>query len=121
GGAAGDSSGGIGTGADSFGGTASGFTTDDLTLYTNHVAPFVLGTVKMFGGKLTVTPQFRLQVMNFIGYQGTPDAFSRTFVSPEPRLALRYQLTPRIAIKAAAGLYAQPPSPEMFSKAFGNP
>ena len=48
--------------------------------------------------------------MTFAGYQGMPASFARGFVSPEPRLALRYQLTPRVAhqrrggaLRAAAG------------------
>ena len=59
--------------------------------------------------------------MAFTGYQGTPDAFSRAYVSPEPRLAVRYQVSPRWVVKAGAGLYAQPPDATAFSQAFGNP
>jgi outer membrane receptor protein involved in Fe transport len=59
--------------------------------------------------------------MTFAGYQGMPASFARGFVSPEPRLALRYQLTPHVALKGAVGLYAQPPDPTAFSQDFGNP
>jgi TonB family protein len=104
-----------------FSGAGSGYSVDDLTLYTNHVAPFVTATLAFFERRLTVTPQFRLQVMTFAGYQGTPASFDRAFVSPEPRLAVRYQLTPRVALKGAVGLYAQPPDPSAFSRDFGNP
>jgi TonB family protein len=104
-----------------FGGSVSGYTTDHLVLYTNHVAPFAGGTLMLAARRLTVTPQFRLQVMTFAGYQGTPESFSRGYVSPEPRLTVRYQVSPRWAVKAAAGLYAQPPDPTAFSRAFGNP
>src|SRR5262249_41148840 len=48
-------------------------------------------------------------------------AFSSTFVLPEPRLALRWQLTSSLALKAAAGLYDQPPAPQDLSAVFGNP
>lgn len=113
-------SGGIGANG-GFSGSASGFATDDLTLYTNNVAPFVTATWAVLGRRLTITPQFRLQVMTFAGYQGEPGAFARGFVSPEPRLALRYRLTPRVALKGAVGLYAQPPDPTAFSSVFGNP
>jgi hypothetical protein len=85
------------------------------------VAPFVSGTFALFGRRLTVTPQFRLQVLTFAGYLGTPASFSRGFVSPEPRLALRYQVSAGLALKAAVGLYAQPPDSTAFSSAFGNP
>ena len=104
-----------------FSGAGSGYAIDDLTLYTNNVAPFVTATLAFFGRRFTVTPQFRLQVMTFAGYQGMPASFDRAFVSPEPRLALRYQLTPRVALKGAVGLYAQPPDPTAFSQDFGNP
>ena len=104
-----------------FSGAGSGYAIDNLTLYTNNIAPFVTATLAFFGGRFTVTPQFRLQVMTFAGYQGTPASFDRGFVSPEPRLALRYQLTPRVALKGAVGLYAQPPDPTAFSRDFGNP
>jgi hypothetical protein len=70
---------------------------------------------------LTITPQFRLQVMSFAGYQGTPESFARGYVSPEPRLTVRYQLTPHVAVRCAVGLYAQPPDPTAFSRPFGNP
>ena len=104
-----------------FSGAGSGYAIDDLTLYTNNIAPFVTATLAFFGRRFTVTPQFRLQVMTFAGYQGMPASFARAFVSPEPRLALRYQLTPRVALKGAVGLYAQPPDPTAFSRDFGNP
>jgi TonB family protein len=104
-----------------FGSSATGFTTDHLILYTNHVAPFAAANLSLLDGRLTVVPQFRLQVMTFVGYQGQPGAFARGFVSPEPRLAVRYQLRPHWAVKAAAGLYAQPPDPTTFSIPFGNP
>src|SRR5262249_12034271 len=104
-----------------FGGSVSGFASDDLTLYTNHVAPFVTATWALFDRRLTVTPQFRLQGMTFARYQGTPAAVAPRFVSPEPRLALRYRLSPRVALKGAVGLYAQPPDPTAFSSVFGNP
>ncbi len=86
-----------------FAGSASGYTADHLILYTNYVAPFATATVALFDRRLTVTPQFRLQVMTFTGYQGTPDAFSHTYVSPEPRLALRYQVSPRWVAKGGGG------------------
>jgi len=104
-----------------FNGSGSGYTTDHLILYANHVAPFGGATLSLAGGRLTITPQLRLQVMTFAGYQGTPEAFARGYVSPEPRLTVRYQLTPRWAVRGAAGLYAQPPDPTAFSRPFGDP
>ena len=116
----GTGSGGLGANG-GFNGTGSGYAIDNLTLYTNNIAPFLTATLAFFDHRLTVTPQFRLQVMTFVGYQGMPASFARAFVSPEPRLALRYQLTPHLALKGAVGLYAQPPDPTAFSRDFGNP
>jgi TonB family protein len=105
----------------SFGRTQSGYASDSMTVFTNHVAPFVSAPMSFFDKRLTVTPQFRLQLLDFAGYLGTPDSFSHAYVSPEPRLALRYRLTPRLSLKAAAGLYTQPPTPDQLSRVFGNP
>ena len=41
--------------------------------------------------------------------------------SYDPRLALRWELTPRFALKAAVGLYHQLPNPEFLDRQFGNP
>jgi outer membrane receptor protein involved in Fe transport len=41
--------------------------------------------------------------------------------SVDPRLALRWELTPRLALKAAVGIYHQLPTPEFLDKQFGNP
>jgi hypothetical protein len=60
-------------------------------------------------------------VLTFAGYQGTPDEFTHAYVSPEPRLSARYQLTPRLFAKGAVGHYSQPPPPETLSRVFGNP
>jgi TonB family protein len=106
-----------------FGGSASGFAIDHLTLYTNNVAPFAAAnwSGSLFGRPFTVTPQFRLQVISAAGYAGSDSAFAHTFVSPEPRLDLRLQTTARLAIKAAVGFYSQPPAPSSYSRDFGNP
>jgi TonB family protein len=121
GGASGDSAGGFGEEPASFNGFQSGYAADSMMLYTNHVAPFLSAKLALFGERLTITPQFRLQVMSFAGYPGTDQSFTHTYVSPNPRLALRYRLTSRVALKGAVGAYSQPPAPEAFSRVFGNP
>jgi TonB family protein len=103
-----------------FSGQVSGFAADHLTLYENNVAPFVAATIATLGKRLTIVPQFRLQVLTFNGYPGTPNSFSHAYVSPEPRLLVRYALTARLALKAAGGLYSQPPDPGSFSRVYGN-
>jgi len=109
------------TNSGGFGGGTSGFAVDDLTLFTNHFAPFVSVTLPLLNKRLTLIPQFRFQVFTMAGYQGTPDAFSNVFFSAEPRLTLRYQLTPRVVLKSTVGLYAQPPPIAQLSQVFGNP
>jgi hypothetical protein len=104
-----------------FGGSTSGFAVDNMVLYTNAAAPFAAANITLFNKRLTITPQFRYQVLTFAGYQGTPDAFARTYFRPEPRLSVRYQLTPKVALKASVGAYDQAPQAQAFSQAFGNP
>jgi TonB family protein len=41
--------------------------------------------------------------------------------SYDPRLALRWELTPRLALKAAVGIYHQLPNPEFLDRVYGNP
>ena len=41
--------------------------------------------------------------------------------SYDPRLALRWELAPRFAIKGAIGLYHQLPNPQFLDRQFGNP
>lgn len=94
----------------------AGLTSDDFLLFTNDVAPFVSAKMSFFDRRLTITPQFRLDVFSNTAYGTTT-----TFVRPEPRLTARYQLTPWLAPKLAIGLYDQAPQPLDFSRVFGNP
>jgi TonB family protein len=104
-----------------FQGQVSGFSADHLTLLENNVAPFVAATVSALSRRIVLTPQLRLQVLTFAGYPGTATSFSHVYASPEPRLALRVGITARLALKAAVGLYSQPPDPGSFSRVYGNP
>jgi TonB family protein len=113
-------SGGV-AGSGGFSGGVSGFATDLLTLYANALAPFGVANFTLLAGRLVVTPQLRLQIYTFSGYQGSPDAFTHAYFSPEPRLAARFKLSPRWIVKAAAGLYSQAPDPASLSQVFGNP
>ena len=121
GGASGASVGGFGEQTGSFDGMSSGFATDDLTVYGNQVAPFLVATFSLFDKRLTVTPQMRLQLSTFAGYPGEPESFTHTYVTPDPRFSIRYQLITRVALKGAVGLYTQPPAPDALSPVFGNP
>jgi TonB family protein len=121
GGATGASVGGFGEQTGSFSGSQSGYASEAMTIYPNHVAPFVAGEISSSGRRLTVTPQLRLQVMTFAGYPGAPESFTHVYVTADPRLSLRARVTDRVALKGAVGLYTQPPAPETLSRVFGNP
>ena len=91
---------------------------DDLTLYANHVAPFVAATFSLFGKRLTIIPQFRLQISTLRRLSGHAGRFSHTYVSPEPAAArCATALTERVALKGAVGLYTQPPAPRARCRA----
>jgi len=122
GGAAGTSVGGFGEQSPgSFSGSASGYAAESMTVYPNHVAPFLAGELSFFGQRLTITPQLRMQAISFVGYPGTSDSFTHAYVTIDPRLTMRARVTERVALKGALGLYSQPPSPETLSRVFGNP
>ena len=121
GGASGASVGGFGEQTGSFDGMSSGFATDDLTVYGNQVAPFLVATFSLLKKRLTVTPQMRLQLSTFAGYPGEPESFTNTHVTADPRFSIRYQLITRVALKGAFGLYTQPPTADALSAVFGNP
>jgi TonB family protein len=94
---------------------------NSLDLYTNHLAPLVSANFSFFDHKLTLTPQLRVQLLSFLGYPGTTYEFSSVFVAADPRFQIRYQILPWFALKAAFGMYHQPPQPESFSTLNGNP
>ena len=121
GGASGASVGGFGEQTGSFDGMSSGFATDDLTVYGNQVAPFLVATFSLLDKRLTVTPQMRLQLSTFAGYPGEPESFTNTHVTADPRFSIRYQVITRVALKGAFGLYTQPPTADALSAVFGNP
>jgi len=47
--------------------------------------------------------------------------FTNEHTAFDPRIAMRYQITPRLSTKAAFGLYHQAPRAEDLSSVFGNP
>lgn len=102
------------------GGFGGGFAYDRETLDSLTVAPFVALNFSPVRG-LTISPQLRLELYDFRGYQRSPNAFDHFYVLPEPRLSARYQINKWVAVKAAAGAYHQPPDPSAFLRAFGNP
>jgi hypothetical protein len=63
---------------------------------TNTTASLFLSYRKNFGDKFVLDPSFRLQYYSTISK-----------ASPEPRLGMKYNITPNIRLKAAGGLYSQ--------------
>ncbi|MCU1278530.1 MAG: TonB family protein / TonB-dependent receptor, partial [bacterium] len=102
------------------GGFGGGFTFDKEDLDQITLAPYIALNLSPFKN-LLITPQLRLEVFDFRGYQGSPDAFDHAYVLVEPRVAARWQITKWAAVKAAAGAYHQPPDPTTFLKSFGTP
>lgn len=100
---------------------SGGVATDRMTVYTNHTAPFVALTLALFHRRLLVMPQLRLETMTFFGHPRTPAHFSSHFVFPEPRLALRLRIVPRVTLQGSIGRYHQAPLSSDFSSVFGNP
>jgi TonB family protein len=102
------------------GGFGGGFAFDKETLDALTLAPFVALNISPLPG-LLITPQLRLELYDFRGYQRSPSAFDHLYVLPEPRVTARYQIDKWVALKAAVGIYHQPPDPGSFLQAFGNP
>jgi len=101
-------------------GFGGAFVFDKLTLDATTVAPFVALDFSPFKS-LHITPQLRLEMFDFRAYQSTPDAYDHFYFLVEPRVAARYQINRWVAVKAAVGVYHQPPDPTAFFRAFGNP
>jgi len=79
-------------------------------------------------GNWTLTPGIRYDAFLVEGSRLTPRVgdtpqvgFSRLEGAFDPRLAVRYQATPRLATTASAGVYHQAPQPEELSAVFGTP
>lgn len=74
-------------------------------------APYVEGVFRI-GEQLTINPGLRLTAI----YQGESEA-----VVPDPRLAIRWQLSEETALKAFTGMYHQAPQGDEWDEDFGNP
>src|SRR6185369_14226947 len=77
------------------------------TIFQNTVAPFVEANFFLFGDRLIIVPQLRLDVYNWTGEQGKADAYSTTSLNVEPRLAMKWRIRRWVALKAAVGVYHQ--------------
>lgn len=92
------------------------------------IAPYVEADAGLFGGTLHVIPGLRLdpniaEVSKRSPTQGNEPALGLAThrFAAEPRVSVRYALTPELAVKGAWGIYHQAPQPEDLSASFGNP
>lgn len=97
------------------------FVADGGVGYQHNAALFVAANFSFFDNRLTLSPQFRLELFNTSGYAGKPDAYDNVYVLPEPRLRARLLVTKWMAIKAAVGRYDQLADVATFSARIGNP
>jgi TonB family protein len=101
---------------------------DRWTAIQIGVAPYLEADLALFSDTLHVVPGLRLDpyarsVSRRLPLEGdAPDlGLFRQDFRAEPRLALRWEPERALSLRAAAGLYHQPPRAEDLSAAFGTP
>jgi TonB family protein len=101
---------------------------DQWKATVGSIAPYFQADVALLDGKLHLVPGFRIEPFVVSGNRLTPrvgDApavsYARETTAVDPRLAVRYQMLPKLSFKAAAGIYHQAPAAEDLSSVFGNP
>lgn len=97
------------------------------TLVTS-LAPFAEADFSFFDDRVHITPGLRLEPYLTTTDKSTPVSGdvppvgrSTEETAVDPRIALRWQVSPRMLAKAAFGIYHQPPAGEDLSAVFGNP
>ncbi len=92
------------------------------------IAPYGELDVTLFGGQFHVIPGVRFEPTLVGGnriqpYQAgqPPKGYYNESAPLEPRLAVRWDATSRIGLRAAVGIYHQAPLPDDLSTVFGNP
>jgi TonB family protein len=101
---------------------------DEWEVQSGSVAPYVEADIAAFSDKLHIVPGVRVEpVLTSVNRRNpvegdNPDIGVFTSeVSVQPRVSLRYAVSPRVTVKAAHGRYKQPPMAEDLSSVFGNP
>lgn len=101
---------------------------DDWKTTIGTLGAFAEADVSLFDDRLHVVPGARFEPFvtatnrTVPATGGAPSVgFSREEPTIEPRVSVRYAFTPRIAAKAAFGIYHQTPQPEELSAVFGTP
>ncbi len=90
-------------------------------------APYIEGDFSLLGDHLHIVPGLRLEpqftsVSKRVPTEGVfaPVGVYTSDTALEPRLAVRYAMSPRVTFKAAFGQYRQAAQPEDLSASFGN-
>ncbi|HEY8088294.1 MAG TPA: TonB-dependent receptor, partial [Polyangiaceae bacterium] len=101
---------------------------DDWKTVVASVAPYVEGDFSLDQDRWHVVPGIRLEPYITSTNKLTPPPPGSPNIGSthedtviEPRLSTTYAFTPRVAAKAAFGVYHQAPQPEDLSAIFGNP
>lgn len=92
------------------------------------VAPYGQVDLALFGDRVHVTPGVRVEPYLTGGSRRTPVkgetpaiGYTRQEIAIDPRLAARWQVSDRVGVKAAWGVYHQSPDAADLSAVFGNP
>jgi TonB family protein len=101
---------------------------DQWSTTIGSFAPYGEFDVSLFGGQLHVIPGVRFEP-TLVGGSSIqpfkpghpPVGYTNESAPVEPRLAMRWSATSRIGLRAAVGIYHQPPLPDDLSTVFGNP
>jgi TonB family protein len=101
---------------------------DSWTTTNASLAPFAQADLSLASGKLHLIPGARIEPAMVQASRRTPASgdqptlgtmHEQTFF--EPRLAARWAITDVVGVRAAVGIYHQPPLAEDLSAVFGNP
>lgn len=91
-------------------------------------APYALLDIGLFDDKVQIVPGLRLDPYVMQASRSTPRvgelpaiAIAQADIVVEPRISLRYTPFSALTLKAATGIYHQPPLPEDLSAVFGTP
>jgi TonB family protein len=101
---------------------------DNWSTIVASVAPYADADIAPFGDRLHIAPGIRFEpyitsTSRLVPQVGVVPSvgYSSENLVVEPRISVRYSVTDRVALKAAFGLYHQPPSGEDLSAVFGTP
>jgi hypothetical protein len=101
---------------------------DQWSTVVASVAPYAEADIAPLEGRLHILPGVRFEPYITTTSRLVPQVgdvpsvgYAHQSTVVEPRISVRYEVTPRIAAKVAFGVYHQPPSGEDLSAVFGTP